>query len=235
MDTETKDKPQEAKAKKDATDPKARLSVRIEDPPFIVGTNRVVRLEIEPIGYFDYASCVQRARIAMARDGVEDKWKKYISRERMKAQLRAFNDQDILVELNDEDILALPRKYAASVLIGCYSHNSVPGKVLVKGDGATTPVLYKLGTPIKLKSKNGGDQEITELEFSARTYGDVEDVLSETTIAGQTCALISACAKPVGADIPLQLLPSWAAEQITVPDGETIAEEVLKSFLLMVD
>lgn len=236
MDSKTKTKSsKDAESNDNAPEPKARLTIKVDDPPFIIDQHRIVRLEIEPINYFQYAACVARARIAQARDGVEDQWKKYISRERMKVQLRAFNSSNQVVDVDDNAILQLPRKYAASVLIGCYSHSAKPGKVLVKGDGATSPVLYQLGTPIMVKRKDGSDQPITELEFSARTYGDIEDVLSETTIAGQTCALISSCAKPVGSEIMLQLLPSWAAEQITVPDGEKIADEVLKSFLLTVE
>jgi hypothetical protein len=222
----------EADLNDNAPEQNARITIKVEDPPFIIDTHRIKILEIVPINYFQYAACVSRARLAQARDGVEDQWKKYISRERMKAQLRAIDHAGAQAELDDNAILSLPRKYAASVLIGCYSHNSKPGKVLVKGDGATSPVLYQLGTPIMVKRKDGTDQPITELEFSARTYGDIEDVLSETTIAAQTCALISSCAKPIGSEIPLQLLPSWAAEQITVPDGEKIADEVLKNFLL---
>lgn len=98
------------------------------------------------------------------------------------------------------------------------------GKLIGDGDGASTPIMVQLGTPVATGS---ADVSFTELEFVAKTYGDLEIVMGEINDLDKTVALIKHVAKPVG----MQVLPSWAVEQVTIPDGMFIMENVLKSFL----
>lgn len=98
------------------------------------------------------------------------------------------------------------------------------GKIIGDGDGASTPIMVELGTPIATGSD---EKSFTELEFLARTYGDLEIVMGELNDLDKTVALIKHVAKPVG----MQKLPSWAVEQITIPDGMFLMDNVLKRFL----
>lgn len=100
------------------------------------------------------------------------------------------------------------------------------GKVIRQGDGIDVAIGYELGTPIPVGQ---GKPPITELEFLAKTLGDIEDVLSATTGMDQAAQLIRTVAKPVHSS--LQALPSWAVEQITLVDGIVIAQQVLPFFL----
>jgi hypothetical protein len=97
------------------------------------------------------------------------------------------------------------------------------GKITREGDGISTSIIYELGTPIPVVGKDS----ITELEFLAKTYGDVEDVMSANDSITQTALLIATIAKPPG----MLQLPSWAVSAITIGDGITIAKLVTPHFL----
>ena len=99
------------------------------------------------------------------------------------------------------------------------------GKIIRDGDGVDKAIIYELGTPIKVQGKD----PITELEFCASTYGDVEDVLTADLAVQQTALLLSTVAKPLGTS--LSRLPSWAIDNITVADGVSISRDVLPRFL----
>ena len=97
------------------------------------------------------------------------------------------------------------------------------GKIIKEGDGVSSSIVYQLGTPIPVTGKD----PITELEFLASTYGEIEDVMSANDSIAQTALLIAAIAKPPG----MLQLPSWAVNAITVADGVTIAKLVTPLFL----
>lgn len=130
-----------------------------------------------------------------------------------------------LVEATDISLREMPiplvRKIRAAM-----NFDSKPGEITVKGDGITSPVVYKLGEPI-LTDKG----EITELEFLASTLGDIEDVIFRTNSNEQALALLESVATPLGSDLSLQALPAWAVEKITIIDGATIASEIVPLFL----
>jgi hypothetical protein len=67
------------------------------------------------------------------------------------------------------------------------------------------------------------------LEFLAKTYGDIEDVLSAGDGINQAAVLLATVAKPLGTS--LTVLPSWALAQISIADGFAIMREVLPRFL----
>ena len=100
------------------------------------------------------------------------------------------------------------------------------GKIVRKGDGIDQAITFQLGTPIPM---GAGKQAISELEFLAQTYGDIEDVLAAPNQIQQTAQLIALIAKPLGSS--LSLLPEWAAKQITAADGFAISNDVLPHFL----
>ena len=108
------------------------------------------------------------------------------------------------------------------------SDQGVPGKVLTDGDGATKPLLYKLGTPIGMRTSKDADASITELEFMGTTYSEMEDVLAADNELEQAIALIRTIAKPVGGKMPI--MTDTTMEQITMADGVTIMRAVLPRF-----
>jgi hypothetical protein len=76
-----------------------------------------------------------------------------------------------------------------------------------------------------------GTETIEELEFQAKTYGDIEAVLAENDGGLQSLLFIENLAKPITSNLKLQALPSWAVNQITPVDGLFIANTVMPRFL----
>lgn len=127
------------------------------------------------------------------------------------------------------ELMQLPRLVAKQIIDMLDLQQGVAGQRLNDGDGATTSVLYKLGTPIEIKGSDGKVQSITELEFKASTYGEVEDILAAENEIAQTMELLRRIAKPATGP-QLMALPSWALDRITVADGVTIMREILPRF-----
>jgi hypothetical protein len=125
--------------------------------------------------------------------------------------------------IEPDDVTMMPIPNAQMLTTHLDEDEGIVGKVTKEGDGISTSIVYELGTPIPVTGK----EPITELEFLASTYGDVEDVLSANDSITQTAILIATVAKPPG----MLQLPSWAVDAISVGDGVTIAKLVTPHFL----
>lgn len=132
------------------------------------------------------------------------------------------------VQLSIEEILKLPIPDARAIglKLETIDADNTAGKIVRDGNGIEQAIVYELGTPI---SVGQGKTPIKELEFTAKTYGDIEDVLAADNSIQQAVQLITTIAKPLGTS--LSLLPSWAINLITVSDGVTISNQVLPRFL----
>lgn len=203
-----------------------------ENMPYVVDGRRVVRLTAEPINFNRFVKVIEAAELARARDGGKEP-AKYMLRERLKTQIKAWGDDGTPVVLVDAALMMMPIKIAARAREGLNSiAGSQPGELLGDNDGISSPILYKLGQPLRMGDKDGGAWEITEIEIQARTLGDVEDVVAmDGAPLLQSQALIAKCAKPIGGPVQLQALPSWALDQISIADGLFIAQEVVPRFL----
>lgn len=199
------------------------VNIPVSDPPIMVGEKRVETLQVRPIGFKRLADCFERAS---SRAITPADVSKMLAREKMKAMLHMLDPEGQQVEFSENDLLNLPVSYARQVRKALDTDFHSPGKIIKEGDGITTPILFELGTP--LKTDKG---EVTELEFIAKTLGDIEDVLSAENGFTQSLALLSTVASPLGADVQLMRLPTWGVEAITSEDGLMIAQKVLPSFL----
>jgi hypothetical protein len=148
-----------------------------------------------------------------------------LKRVRMQRQVSYYTG-NVAVPVAPEDVLKLPISAARIIMAHLDDNEGASGKVVREGDGIDQAIVYELGTPIPIGQ---GKTPIKELEFQASTYGDIEDVLAVDLAIQQTQVLIATVAKPLGTS--LQLLPDWAAKQITVADGVTISQLVLPRFL----
>lgn len=204
-------------------------SLEITSPPYIVNGVAVKRLAMAPQTFIEFQKTIERARLAqqIARD--TGNWRRYFLRERIRQQLRAYDASGNEVKIGDLDMMQMPRVYAGKLYNADTGGGSLPGTVLTDGDGITQPVLYRFGSPLRTGSDG---LEIAEVEFSARTLADIEDVLCAETNIEKTIALVARCAKPVAiGDITLLALPSWAVDQLSSADGFKIMEAVLPRFL----
>jgi len=164
-------------------------------------------------------------RSALSKVNAGQRYDTVIQRERISAQVEFSTTDGTTYKITTDDVMRLPLKGAKKVVANISTYEGVAGSLLNDQDGINNPILYKLGTPIKISGK----PDISELEFQAATYGEIEDILSGDTYIFQAIDLIEKIAKPVGND--LMVLPSWAISQITMADGVTIMEKVLPRFL----
>lgn len=124
----------------------------------------------------------------------------------------------------------LPIRVAKQIVASLDEGEGPAGVLLNDADGISSPVHYKLGTPLKTQL-NGKRVQITELEFQAKVYADIEDTLATEGELPRTVALLRKTATPVGEELSITSLPSWALDQITVGDGIAINNLVLPRFL----
>jgi hypothetical protein len=177
---------------------------------------------VKPIGFASFGAVVEEAR-AMKEPKT---WEGKLRRARMAKQV-AFYANGTVVDVSALDMtrLSIP---SARTLIGLLDRDDGPqGKVIQIGDGIEKSIVYELGTPIRIQNKD----PIKELEFIAKNYGDVEDIMASSEPIEQANMLIANLAKPLGTT--LSSLPSWAVAQITLSDGFVIIRDVLPPFLGM--
>jgi hypothetical protein len=141
---------------------------------------------------------------------------------RMKEQTTLISDKKERITPDLPTIIGLPIPVAKLIIKDLDENEDAAGEIIADGDGISTPILYKLGTPVAVD--NGAP--IEELEFMAKVYGDIENVIGESSPFQRALALLRHVAKPAG----LLALPSWALDQITIADGKVIAEKIVPRF-----
>lgn len=139
-----------------------------------------------------------------------------------------FKAGDEVVTPDAASLAKLPATVAKDIIAALDIGSGLPGLVTKKGDGSTTPIVYKLGTPIEMK-QGESTVSITELEFMASTYGELEDVLAADTDAEKAKILIRDIAVPLGVK-GLQRVPGWALDRITSADGIGVMNTVTALF-----
>lgn len=199
------------------------VTIPVEDPPIMVGEKRIATLDVRGVSFKRLSDAFNKAS---SRATSPSETGKFFTREKMRAMLSMLDADGNKVEYGENDLLNLPVKYARQVRKALDGDFAPVGKILKEGDGITTPILYELGTP--LTTDKGA---VTELEFIAKTLGDIEDVMAAENGFTQSLELLQSVASPLGADVQLMRLPSWAVEMITAEDGLMIATKVLPSFL----
>lgn len=207
-------------------------SIKTEAPAFFINDVAIKRVEISKIGFVAFCEVGD-----LAAEGETDQKKitNRIFRERIKRQVTAYDSSNNAVKFDDAAAYALPLKHAMAIktaLSQSDANDAVDGKpstckMLHKGDGMLTPIHISLGSPIKTGSE---DKVIRELEFTARNLGDLEDFVSADTSLERAVALIKV-ASPVGPDLTISVLPTWAIDQISLEDGVWIMQNVVPSFL----
>lgn len=193
--------------------------------PFTVGEDGIVKAEIRPLAFSGFAKATQDASSA-ARNRAE-KLAVIIQRYRMIAQTTLVTGGDKRIPLTEEIIAKLPAMAGRDIVNNLLAGNQSPGKLLSDkdADGISKAIHYQLGTPVQA----AGGKEITELEFLAKDFTAIEEVMTGTSPVDQTMTMISVMSRP--ADGSMLRLPSWAADQISLADGIFLMENVLNRFL----
>nr|DAF77139.1 MAG TPA: tail assembly chaperone [Caudoviricetes sp.] len=188
------------------------------------GANGFTRFTVEPINYVDL---IRLGSSIVAKDKRDIG--KLMQRQRIFRQVTAYNDKG-KANFTEVELAALPpslgKKISRAVDDVLEQENECEIISGQDSDGVSEPILVKLGSPLVM-----GSDSISELEFHAKTYGDIEAVFAEDHAGEQTILFIENLAKPITSNMKLQALPSWAVEQITPNDGIFISRFVLPRFL----
>lgn len=186
-----------------------------------LGDKLIDSATVKPTSFAKFSQYIRQARDLKDNKTFEAKLK----RVRLQQQVE-YHMNGTAVSVSMEDVLRMPIPAVREINKHLDDEEGLPGKIIREGDGVETAIAFELGRPIPL---GPGKEPIRELEFLARTYGDIEDVLAATDAIEQTEHLIKSVAKPVHSS--LTALPSWAIDQISTADGVTIAQKVLPIFL----
>lgn len=189
---------------------------------FQIAEKDVTEIKVNPLTFLELGQLWDQIGVGSAKAEVA------LQRARIKHQAHFMNGSERLIP-SPEDLHKMPFPVAKAIIDALGHGQGLPGKVIGNGDGATAPILYKLGTPIEMKDGTGKARVIEELEFMASTYGELEDVFAAENEVARALALLTAIAVPVGVD-GLTRLPGWAIDRITVADGVTIMKQVSNRF-----
>lgn len=188
---------------------------------FELGSQLIDGAVIKPLTYALFVEFLTEAQTMKAPKSFDAR----LRRLRLRKQITYYTNGSA-VNVSEEDVLKMPIPTVHALTGHMDDEEGKAGKVTTAGNGIDKAIVYELGKPIPM----GKDKEpITELEFYAKTYGEIEDVLAAPDSIQQAALLISTIAKPLGTTL-LQL-PSWAVSQISMADGLLISREVLPHFL----
>lgn len=190
---------------------------------FQLGERMIDGVVVKSISFPAFVDCVQSTVNMKSPTTFEGK----IKRNRLLKQT-TFYIGNAATPVGSDDIVRMPIPAARAIFKKMDElENTLPrGKIIREGDGVDKALTFELGTPIPV---GAGKAPIKELEFFAKTYGDIEDVLAANSGLAQTLMLVTTIAKPLGTS--LSLLPSWAVSQLTLEDGYAIMLDVLPLFI----
>lgn len=195
-------------------------------PPVLIQDKKITHFEIKPLKFAAFVKLAEETNNITGGD--RKKFSLLNRRARMKKQVTAYAGELALL-LGDLEISQLPLTYGIQINKAIDEEGGESGILVNPNDSITAPTLYKLGTPIKFQQNSDGG-EFSEIEFIARTFGDIEEIMAETGEPQQMLAALRTIAKPLGASDTLLTMPSWAIDEITINDGFTMIEKVLPRF-----
>jgi hypothetical protein len=205
--------------------------------PFKIKQIPIAKIGISKINFVGYVECFGDRMRESARSGDDMMAEKAFRRARRLRQVKAYDKDDRVIEIDHQSFDVMPRQLFVKVNNALDEFDTKRGKVLTEnGDGVTTPIVYQLGTPIEFVDTKanekpiGTEQKIVELEFVAKTGGDIEEVLCCGNSLQQALALIRTCATPLGGGTSLMRLPSFMIDEISTADGFAIMASVLPVF-----
>lgn len=211
--------------------PTLLYEVDTADKPAKLKAGIAVKFRVYELTFVQLAKTIEDASRVVSPGSSSSEFTMAQRAERRKLQVKAFDASGVEVAIEDGELLKLPRSLGSKIAAGIDKVSKVPGgKVIVKGDGADTPVIFKLGSGL-IVGGDKGEQTIYDIEFSAKTWGDIEIVLCAGSSVAQTLALIENCALPLAKDLGIIRFPSMMLDQITMNDGVAIMNEVLPGFL----
>lgn len=205
----------------------------VTQPSVTFSDTPIVRLELEGLSFSEFVDCIKKQQDAMAADGAKTGGEKYYFREQMKWKLKGYDAAGTAISPTDMDLMKLHPKIAIALSRVHHAGGGKPGEVIQAGDGISSPILYRLGSPVVAGvTKAGTPALVEEIEIQAADYGSIEDVLFADSKSEQALELIRRCARPImPVGVPgLMRLTDDAVAQISRADGFKVMNDVLTGF-----
>lgn len=183
--------------------------------PFLLGETKITEVSVKPLNFIKFANTVDNDLAVQTR-------KRIIA-------TTSLNKKPV----EEADMEAMPIKAVRQIMaVLDYTAQTPIGKLLSSesANGVDAPILYKLGTPFRFKNGKGEATEITELEFSAIYFRDVDSIISKVQRSERVLEMLRRIAAPVGGTAKFQTLPEAALDQLTISDGLFLAANVLDNF-----
>lgn len=188
------------------------------------GDKNIDAINVEPITFAQFARILKST---MDTTGPV-RYEANVQRARIAHQVH-FMSGGARVVPTHEQVGQLPRLLAKRMVEALHLDQGAGGKIITEGDGASTPIVYQLGTPFQFNGSKGEVHVVSELEFMAATFADVEDMLVIDSPTEQAMELLRRIARPIQMK-NLLTLPLSMVDSITVADGITIMNTVLPRF-----
>lgn len=212
--------------------------MEIEASGVAIGNTPISKFIVKGLNFEMYLECNRDRIKELNRTDSTMMATKLFNRSRLRKTVTAIGPDGAPVALRDENFSALPRPIFTKLVKAMDDFETPAGKIISEnGDGVNTPIIYELGTPFAFADPKanekpiGTEQKIIELEFIAKTGGDIEEVLCHNNSFEQAWSLIKTCAKPLGGESGLLRLPSWMLSEMTFSDGFEIVQKVLPIFV----
>lgn len=202
------------------------------EPEYTVDGQTIVELNVSEINFKQFCDLVDSSTIASNEQASQRKMFRARVKAQVKCKLKVANGSGSVIPMTDTLLNKMPIPHAVRLkdavneaMLSGDPENSP--KLISNGDGIATSIHLKLGVPIKFQ---GDKPPITELEFRADVFEDLEDAILADNRVQQIFGLMK-IAKPIDGPENLSSLPTWAVEQLSFEDGMFIANQVLPSFM----
>lgn len=193
----------------------------LEPKKMVLNDVPVTKIEVRPGTFAGFVS-------AWVENSGGKKASVAVNRARVVQQTTFYSGEDV-IKVDPFDLSDIPVDVAR--LLFKEINRDPEGTVapeLLSGDGVSTPMLVKLGVPITM-SVDKKQVEVSELEFFAKTLQDIEEIVAAPDDMSAVLAMLESLANPVAINT-LTRLPSWAVNQVSIPDGLFMLNKVLPAF-----
>ena len=213
-------------------------------PQFFAAGKPVAKVTVEWWNYFEFSAALRAAQVEFREEDSGEAWGVFWQRARMLGQMRAWDASGKRMDVAASDLSLMPIRQGIALSKHIDTGSTGKGGEIVKGkdgkptgDGIEAPLVFRLSKPIKQIIRGNEktvDVEVFELEFMAKTYGDIEAVCANEGTPDVVPSIL-AIARGLVKNHPLgepdtELGPDMI-RQLSFADGDAILRHVVPAFL----
>lgn len=227
-----------------AAAPAPAWSIETTTPQFFAGGKPVAKVTVEWWNYSEFSAAIREANRQFRDEDSGEDWAVFWQRYRVLHQMRAFDASGNPMKVDVSDLSLMPIRQGIALFRHIDTASTGKPGDLVRdkdgkptGDGIEIPLVFRLGRPLRARIKGNDvtkDVEVSELEFIAKTYGDIEAVCAAEGTADVVPAMVR-IARGLVKDHPLgepdMEITTDMIRQLSYADGDAILRHVVPHFL----